>query len=254
MDSADFRTLQDRGWVVVPNAVTAASLERLRDDLTAATEACEAMRRARGLFDGTEGTAHHVLSLGQSFVDLVDDLPVRDILAAHFGGPFILNSFGGVDNRPSTKAYVHNAHRDVRWFTPGFVIMAQALVMLDDFTLENGATKLLAGSHLHPDKPSAEEFEAKCDRATGTAGSILVFDAKVWHATGENRTRNTRRALTLTFTQPFVKPQIDHVRQLGSDRVAGMSERFKRIIGWYSRVPANHDEWYQPRETRFSQE
>src|SRR5581483_12356386 len=99
---------------------------------------------------------------------------------AYFGGPYILNTFGGVVNPPHNASYVARIHRDQRTFSGEFRLMAQALVMLDPFTVENGATYLLSGSHRLREAPPADRFFADAERATGPAGSIVILDSNLW--------------------------------------------------------------------------
>ena len=51
------------------------------------------------------------------------------------------------------------AHRDVRAWTSDYKLSLNMLVMLDDFTLENGATLFLAGSHRAEAMPSRDAFD-----------------------------------------------------------------------------------------------
>jgi ectoine hydroxylase-related dioxygenase (phytanoyl-CoA dioxygenase family) len=77
-----------------------------------------------------------------------------------------------------------------------------------------------------------------------------VFDSNLWHAAGVNRSARPRRALTLAFTRPFVKQQLDYPRALGYDRGPSFSPALRQLLGYNARVPASLDEWYQPRWKR----
>jgi ectoine hydroxylase-related dioxygenase (phytanoyl-CoA dioxygenase family) len=145
---------------------------------------------------------------------------------------------------------VANIHRDIRTFY-NVPMMMNMLVMLDDFTLENGATYLLSASHLKDEKPSEDHFYKYAERATGKKQSILLFDSLLWHAAGINHTDNPRRALTLAFTRPFQKQQLDYPRLLGYELIETLNENLKQVLGYNSRVPTNLDEWYQPPHKRF---
>ena len=120
------------------------------------------------------------------------------------------------------------------------------LVMLDDFTPENGATHIMPRSHSMATKPTAPAFKDAATRATGSAGDILVFDSRLWHAAGHNQTTTPRRALTLTFTRPFFKPQLDYPRFLGSDYAKACRPEVRQVLGYDARVPADIEEFYQP--------
>ncbi|HWB12525.1 MAG TPA: phytanoyl-CoA dioxygenase family protein [Pirellulales bacterium] len=241
--------LDGQGWLQLPAELDAPLLARLRSDLEKASEICRTLQIRNGLGQTVDGSAHHVVLHGESFLQVLDRLPVA-LIEQCFGGPFILNSFGGVVNIRTDASYLCKMHRDVRTFSKDSRSMLNLLIMLDDFTVANGATFLLSGSHKFPERPSEADFFRLADRATGPAGSLLLFDSNLWHAAGVNSTDMPRRALTLTFTAPFRKPQFDYPRALGYDRAESLSEQCQQILGYFSRVPATLDEWYQPPERR----
>ena len=246
--------LERDGWLLVPDAVDPALRARLVADLERAHADQRKIQIANGVGDGTDGTVHHLPLAGGAFLDLLDaGTPAAGVLDEFFGGPYIINTYGGVLNLPDNLSYVGRIHRDLRSFSGGLHLMAQWLVMLDDFTEENGATYLLSGSHRLPDPPAQDDFFRDATRAVGRAGSIVVFDSNLWHAAGVNRSRGPRRALTLAFTRPFMKQQLDYPRALGYERGESLSPSLRQLLGYNARVPASLDEWYQPPERRMYQ-
>ena len=243
------REMKSRGWVRFDSVVPQAEVEALRAALAEACEVCEAAQRRKGLTN-IDGTAHHVLMFEGAFMDFLTRYDLDAQIEAYFQCRDILNSFGAVVTRRDAASYAMNPHRDVRSFTGEVKLMLNLLLMLDDFTLENGATYLLSGSHTRPERPSPEAFLQDAERLTGKAGTICLFDSNLWHAAGQNQTDMPRRAITLTFTKGMVKPQFDYIRYFGEDRVANMSPRLRQLLGWDARVPASLEEWYQPVETR----
>lgn len=69
--------------------------------------------------------------------------------------------------------------------------------MLDDFTNTNGATKIIPKSHLLdiPSKYNLDDFKEKEILVTAKAGSVLIFNAHLWHAGTENLTNSRRRCI-----------------------------------------------------------
>lgn len=238
------------GWVIFPGILNQEFINRLSADLAKAYDICRSVQVKNGIAENTDGSVHHLVGLGASFLELLEKMPLWEYVKGFFGGNFILNSLGGIINMPRGSTYASNVHRDIRMFSGTLPLMLNMLVMLDDFTEENGATYLYTGSHLKPEKPTNEEFFAKAARAIGKAGSIILFNSNLWHAAGENRTQNLRRCITPTFTKPFMKQQCDYPRVLGYDYAGKLSEEMKQILGYNARVPANLDEWYQPPEKR----
>ena len=219
----------------------------------AVSQSADALRR-KGMATSDAGIAHHILTAHPAFAEFLAALPAAGTVDRFLGGSFILNSFGGLLNRPSGPGeYLHRWHRDLRAFAASddIRLMINMLVALDPFTADNGATLLDLGSHRavrRDDRPErVVRFEAP-------AGSVLLFDSRLFHAAGSNRSAAERRALTLTFTPPYFKPQIDHVKQFGVARTAAAGELLKRRLGWYARIPESLDDWYNPPEQRFYRE
>jgi hypothetical protein len=227
-------------------------LARLRRDLDTWVERADAIRQRNGLGRVMRGSAHHVLGREDAMADLIRRLPLDAELRQHFGGPYVLNSFGAImhmDGPAAEYTHAHRFHRDVRTYAGEFRLMLNLLVMVDDFSIENGATRVLPGSHRLPERPPEDYLQAHAVPVTGQAGTVLVFDANLWHAASPNRNGEPRRALTLTCTRPFMKPQMDFPRLVGEGFSA--DPRVLEVLGFRSRIPASHDEWYQPPERRF---
>ncbi len=242
--------MQTQGWSLFDALVPEIELQALRAAVDEACVKCREVQLRNGL-PNTEGTAHHVLAFEGPFMDYLTHYYLDAQIEAFFQSKYILNSFGAVVTRKEASSYAMNPHRDVRTFTGELKLILNLIVMLDDFTLENGATHLLTGSHARPERPSPEAFARDAHRLTGKAGSICLFDSNLWHAAGQNRTEAPRRAITLTFSKGLVKPQFDFIRFFGEARVAKMDPRLRQMLGWEARVPATLEEWYQPTETRF---
>ncbi|MFJ4442814.1 phytanoyl-CoA dioxygenase family protein [Pseudomonas sp. NPDC089422] len=252
--NALLEALQRDGYACAPSLIARPLLDQLRDDLATAIERCRLVQLENGITQRTEQTAHHIITGDSHFPDLLArfaDWGLIDILAQMLGGLPILNSFGGLNNLNSTDAYVRNVHRDVRSWSAENMQMAQALVLLDDFTADNGATLFLPGSHGAPHKPDDAQFEADARKALGSAGSIYLFDSRIWHAAGVNRTSLPRRCLTLTFTRSHFKPQFDYCRALGETFCIAQPPAVQQLLGWYARTPTTLHEWYQPEDQRF---
>ena len=245
------RALEIDGFRLFKDTVGAALLTRLRRDLATVYEKRRAIQKRNGIAGGMEGTCHHLLGERTAMDDFVAALPLDAFIRAFFGGPYILNSFGGFINEAGqSDGYIGAVHRDVRTYTPDFRQMLNMLVMLDDFTPENGATHLLPGSHRTEDKPTERAFFDAAKRAEGNAGDILLFDSRLWHAAGANRTDAPRRALTLTFSRPFFKQQLDYPQFLGDAYAETLTPAVRQILGYDARVPATIEEFYQPPDKR----
>jgi hypothetical protein len=243
--------MKRRGWVIFPAFFDEGLVARLIADTLEAYKVCRSYQIKNAVDAETELTVHHLIGLGDSFLECLEGYePLQPYLEHFFNGKFILNSFGGAINSAHSVSYAHRVHRDIRSFSGTLNLMMNTLVMLDAFTPDNGSTWLMSGSHLSARKPTDEEFVASAEQAIGPAGSVLMFNSNLWHAGGENKTDYSRRSLTPMFSRPFMKQQFDYPRALGYDQMPSLSEISRQLLGYYSRVPASLDEWYQPPEKR----
>ncbi|AMP00903.1 phytanoyl-CoA dioxygenase family protein [Collimonas arenae] len=245
------RQIAETGFVIFDQVVAPDLVKRLRADIPRKQDICRHWQRKNGLESGMDGAAHHIVGGADGLDEYLSHFYLDVYIRAYFDGEYILNSYGALNNMPrSENAYRHgqNFHRDVRTYSRDFRLMLNMLVMVDDFTVENGATKLLPGSHLKKERPEEEHLFANAVRAIGKAGSILLFDSNLWHSAAPNFTSLPRMALTLTFTRPFFKQQMDYPRMLGE--TFPVNEKMRQLLGYNARVPSSYDEWYQPPEKR----
>jgi len=90
--------------------------------------------------------------------------------------------------------------------------------MLDDFTLDNGPTRMVPGSHTWKQRPQdvlADPFAPHPDEVllTGKAGTIAVMNAHLWHGGTANRTSRPRLAMHAFYCRRD-KPQQQYQKKL----------------------------------------
>jgi ectoine hydroxylase-related dioxygenase (phytanoyl-CoA dioxygenase family) len=95
--------------------------------------------------------------------------------------------------------------------------------MLDDFTPENGAIRMVPGSHKWrrlPQDALADPVAPHPDEVllTGQAGTVVVMNAHMWHGATANRTNGQRRAMHAFYTR-WDKPQQQYQKGLLSPGV-----------------------------------
>ncbi|MDB5030635.1 phytanoyl-CoA dioxygenase family protein [Mucilaginibacter sp.] len=253
-DLATFeQVISNHGWIIYEDAVDADFLKEITDSLAKLYEIRRKIQINNGIAANMDGTLHHLVEKDIFTLKFLKQKYCADQIRHFLKGNYILNSLGAVINVKKTGRYVQNIHRDIRSFTGDFKLMIQLMIILDDFTLDNGATYFLSGSHKQEEKPDDDFFYNNADRAVVKKGSIIAFDANLWHAAGKNYTENPRRALTMAFTRPFFKPQLDYPRALGYAFGEGLDENLRQVLGYNARIPENLDEYYQPVEKRMYQ-
>src|SRR5262249_47554505 len=107
--------------------------------------------------------------------------------------------------------------------------------LLDDFTPDNGALRVLPGSHRRGRLPQQELADPAADHpgqvlVTGWAGDVVVLNAHAWHAGTANRTARPRTAVHAFYCR-HDKPQQQYQRRLLRPEVQqGLSAELRRLL------------------------
>lgn len=163
--------------------------------------------------------------------DLVNKGAVFDIFYTH---PKVLAAIGhvlGSSHKLSSLNYraalpgkgSQNLHVDWKDGVPnGSYKVCNSIWLLDDFTPDNGATRIVPGTH----KQSALPQDLVDDLSqphpdevviTGRAGSVFIFNSHVWHGGTTNRTEKPRRSIHSYFCTSDQAQQIDQSRYITSE-------------------------------------
>jgi ectoine hydroxylase-related dioxygenase (phytanoyl-CoA dioxygenase family) len=204
--------LDEQGYLTLPNLIDPATVEALvqRFDELIASEGdqagLEAHREA-----GTDRLANLVDK--DPLFDLVWNHPVQLAAIAHVlqWQPEKVFSLNG---RSALPGQGHQGLH-VDWSGPvpaGEYQITNSIWLLDDFTAENGATRVVPGSHRWGQVPRdvmADPADPHPDEVlvTGTAGTCVVFNSHLWHGGTRNRTDAPRRGIHAAFVRRDQKQQ-----------------------------------------------
>ncbi len=237
------RSLDQDGYVPLPGILTPAQVEALRTRLQAlegeeGTEAGKEVHQEEGtarlanlvnkdpLFDlvwthpKVLAAISHVLDgdLRLSSLNARAALPGHGLQALHCDGSL---------SQPSLAPSVVDGRRRYS--------VCNSIWLLSDFTPENGATRLVPGSHLSgtvPQEAMVNPQEPHPDEALvlGKAGDVYVFNAFTWHGGTVNRTDSPRRALHCYFCRRSTPQQTDQRYYLRPETAARLTEAQKAVL------------------------
>jgi ectoine hydroxylase-related dioxygenase (phytanoyl-CoA dioxygenase family) len=176
---------------------------------------------------------------------LLSHSPVYALLDELLGDRYVLHSYDGLVLLPGDGRFPWDFHTDL---TPlaGVAFPSDkcqginCLYYLDDATPENGATWVVAASHRCVlAAPPASELSELAFQAVGEAGDALLFDVRLWHCAGENRSQRPRRLIKTLFCHAWMRPQMDYTRAVRPEILQRLDGRTQRLIGIGSAPPSN---------------
>lgn len=101
---------------------------------------------------------------------------------------------------------------------------------LTDFTLENGATRVVPGSTAWPDDRVASDEEIT--QASMTAGSVLVYTGSVFHGGGENRSGDDRIGLNITYSLGWLRQEENQYLSTPPELARSLPRELQELIGY----------------------
>lgn len=245
------------GCAVVENALPPLLIQVLTSEIPRAQAAFQlAVDRGRLERAGEMGVIRLPMLFSPEFYRLLEvpevlqvvDRTVSETAILHVQNVLALPPAVHHAGRPAV--FQHRFHQDFPRVLNGAMMSINTFFAISDFSIKNGATLVVPGTHQKPAPPTAEYMRANAVNVECPAGSMLVFDSTLWHAAGENQTDRDRLAVNVQFTRSFIKQQIDYCRALGETVIVSLKPRTQQLLGYYVRTPASLDEYYQPEETR----
>ncbi len=120
--------------------------------------------------------------------------------------------------------------------TPGDYQVCNSLWLLDDFTPDNGATRLVPGTHSGTKVPSdvmSNPSDPHPDEVVllGKAGDVVVVNSHTWHGGTTNQTQGPRRVMHGYFCRRHQPPQLDQQKYLRASTWAHLSPAARILLG-----------------------
>ena len=150
------------------------------------------------------------------------------------GGDFKLSSLNGRAALPGEG--MQALHAD--WsggVDPANFQVCNSIWLLVDFTEENGATRVVPGSHAsgqHPGEALADPWTRHPDEIllTGAAGTVVIFNSHLWHGGTDNLTETPRYALHSYFTRRHNSQQVNQKAFLSEATLARLNPAQRFIL------------------------
>ena len=129
------------------------------------------------------------------------------------------------------------------------------MYMLNDFTADNGGTRLVPHSHLTGRQPT-DALDLQPIAAEGPAGTAVIFEGRTWHGTGANTSDRGRLGLLATFCGPQFRTQENYTLGILPEVYERCPPELLRRLGFgiwnaYGRVGSPARAFAEPDDERF---
>ena len=234
--------LREHGAVIVEDLIDPELLARFNTELDPLMDALDPDRRflnpAIEFFFGKK-TRHltSVAAASEIFAREILPLPIYMQVCDAILGPhcadYILNIAHVMDRGPDAEAQLLHRDEDV-WVhlpKPHPEVQLASVIALVDFDAENGATRVVPGSHRWP--PGRVATEAEIAVAEMKAGSGVIYLGSAIHGGGANTTADRhRRGMHVSYCVGWLRTEENQYLSVPTETVRGMPRRSQELLGY----------------------
>ncbi|MEM7283827.1 MAG: phytanoyl-CoA dioxygenase family protein [Pseudomonadota bacterium] len=229
------QALRRDGAVVVTNVADHDTIDALIAELRPALDADRPDQASP--FDGgkTLRASYGLLTYAPSAADLIDhDLVIKvanDVLLPHCGS-YNIGSTTAIEIHPGESAQA--LHRDDSLYpieNAGMELMIGVMWALNDFTVENGGTRIVPRSHRFLRSwhlPDVSGWES----AIMPKGSVLFYMGSTWHGGGANNSDGERLGLINTYSLGWLRQESNHFLDTPPDVAVKFTPRLRALMGY----------------------
>jgi ectoine hydroxylase-related dioxygenase (phytanoyl-CoA dioxygenase family) len=224
--------IAEKGFTVLEGAIEpdlvdalAADLERLEREL--------GIVPADNVFEGIcTARIYNLLAHGPLYGRVPIYPPVLEVVERVLDPGLLISSLSSIAIGPGETAQpIHADDQLIPLPRPHPPIICNTMWALTDFTEENGATRVMPGTHLADQAPDLTA-EHKSIPAEMAKGSVLVFVGSLWHGGGANRTDERRVGIAMNYCAGFIRQQENQQLGLSPDLVRGFPRRLQELVGY----------------------
>lgn len=126
---------------------------------------------------------------------------------------------------------------------PGMEWQVSAMWAISDFTVENGATRVVPGSHREWMRDGEEVSNAVDDPAMNVVqtpmkkGSVLFYMGSTVHGGGANTSDESRLGLITTYSLGWLRQEVNQYLSIPRDVMESYPENIQRLMGYQTHGP-----------------
>jgi ectoine hydroxylase-related dioxygenase (phytanoyl-CoA dioxygenase family) len=221
-----------RGWTVLQDAIDPGLIDTLADDLRRLERELD-VRPSENSFEGRSTLrVYNLLARSEVWWDVPVHSAVLPVVEGVLDSGCLISSLSSINIGPSEIAQpIHADDQLIPIPKPHPATVCNTMWALTDFSEENGATRVISGTHLADTSPNyGQPYDS--EPAVMTKGSVLVWHGSLWHGGGANRTNDRRIGIAMNYCAGYIRQQENQQLGVPVEMVKRMPRRLQELVGY----------------------
>jgi ectoine hydroxylase-related dioxygenase (phytanoyl-CoA dioxygenase family) len=220
------------GYTIVENAIEPALVDRIAAELVRLEEAL-GVQPAQNPFEGANTLRiYNLLARGKVFEEIPVHASILPIVEGVLDRGCLVSSLSSITILPGESP--QPVHADDQLFPlpkPHVPIVCNTMWAITDFTEENGATRVVPGTHTADRSPNFGE-EHPSIAAVMPRGSVLVYHGSLWHGGGPNTSSARRVGVAMNYCAGWIRQQENQQLGIPLETARAFSPRLRQLVGY----------------------
>jgi ectoine hydroxylase-related dioxygenase (phytanoyl-CoA dioxygenase family) len=229
---AHVQAVADQGYTIITDAIEPDLVDALNDEL-------DRLERDLGVVPATnefEGSStvriYNLLVHGAVFESVPVHPHVLPIVEGVLDDGCLVSSLSSISIDPGETAQpIHADDQLIPIPKPHPPTVCNSMWALTDFTDENGATRIMPGTHLLDHSPDLFA-EHETIPAEMPKGSVMIWHGSLWHGGGPNRSDGRRVGLAMNYCAGYIRQQENQQLGIPAEIAKGFSPRLRELVGY----------------------
>jgi ectoine hydroxylase-related dioxygenase (phytanoyl-CoA dioxygenase family) len=224
------------GYTIIADVLDRDAIEAALDEL-ARIERESGIEPARNAFEGHHTwRIYNLLARGALWQHFATDSQVLPVVEGVLDEGCLVSSLSSIAiGSDETPQMLHSDDQVIGLPRPHPALVCNTMWALTEFTADNGATRVVPGSHRSqrcPDPTGDPAAEAAAIPAEMPRGSVLVWHGSLWHGGGPNRTEARRVGIAMNYCAGFIRQQENQQLGIPRETAATFPPRLKELVGY----------------------
>lgn len=236
------KDIENKGYVLIPNMISHQKCEKYKSILEKNFKKYSSkyinFKKDGSLADKSlEKVVYNLHNKDLSFFNLLENSLVLEILdiilkkgSYENKEPYYLNNISA--RCPLKGNPGQQIHLDSNLCGVNYNLITNVMWYFDDVNKENGTTVVVPGSHKFKKYANHNNKVKNKVYIKAKKGSLLIFNANLWHGGSSKKNDKSRWALVLGYARWFIKPSFDYMKNTPIKIYNKLSSKQKSLLGF----------------------